>query len=68
VASQHVDRREPQGFSHEETSPELTGRFAGLEFDQESAADSRRQSELILAHIQGFSSASDHRPERQRRP
>src|SRR6266481_6974726 len=68
VAGQHVDRRETEGFGHEETSPELTGRLAGLELDQEPAADPRRQRKLILAHLQRLSPASDHRSKRRRRP
>jgi hypothetical protein len=38
----------------------LTGRLAGFELDQEPAADARRQSELILTHLEGLSPASDH--------
>src|SRR5258708_16404068 len=60
AAGQHFGRRETQGFGHEETSPELTGRLAGLELDQEPAPDPRRQSALILTHLQGLSAASDH--------
>src|SRR5712692_3957745 len=67
-AGQKVNSREAQGFGHEEASPELTGRLAGLELDQEPAADPRGQSKLILAHLQRLSPASDHRSERRRGP
>jgi hypothetical protein len=51
IGSESVDRLEAQRFSHQETSPKLAGRLAGLQVDQKPAADTGRQGKLILTHL-----------------